>query len=114
ADSRPFVTETNAIEYEMYEQPLGPIQFIQKEDEMLITSQEDDVTLELLDSLFDTERPNLVALATTEFERFCDSPSNGGLLAYDLEQRARHESCTVDVLPEEEAKDLRSDVADVE
>ncbi|GAB2248959.1 hypothetical protein Droror1_Dr00012318 [Drosera rotundifolia] len=36
------------------------------------------------------------------------------LLAYDLKHRARRKSFTVDVLPEEEAKDLRSDVADAE
>ncbi|GAB2238942.1 hypothetical protein Droror1_Dr00024855 [Drosera rotundifolia] len=36
------------------------------------------------------------------------------LLAFDLEHRVRHESCTADVLLEEEAKDLRSDVVEAE
>ncbi|GAB2232979.1 hypothetical protein Droror1_Dr00002192 [Drosera rotundifolia] len=36
------------------------------------------------------------------------------LLAFDLEHRARFKSCTADVLPEEETKDLRSDIIDTE
>ncbi|GAB2209733.1 hypothetical protein Drorol1_Dr00026956, partial [Drosera rotundifolia] len=35
-------------------------------------------------------------------------------LAFDLECRMRYESCTADVLTEEEAKNFRSDVPDVE
>ncbi|GAB2212773.1 hypothetical protein Droror1_Dr00020759 [Drosera rotundifolia] len=34
------------------------------------------------------------------------------LFAYDLEHRARHKSCTVDIFPEEEAKEWRGDVTD--
>ncbi|GAB2236239.1 hypothetical protein Droror1_Dr00027978 [Drosera rotundifolia] len=74
---RPFVSEANVVEYGMYEQALGPIHFVQKDNEMLITSQEDDVTPELQNSLFDTGRPNLVALSVAKLGRFCDNPSDG-------------------------------------
>ncbi|GAB2232965.1 hypothetical protein Droror1_Dr00002178, partial [Drosera rotundifolia] len=60
----------------MYEQSLWPIHFVQKDDEVLITSQEDVVTPELLNSLFDTGRLNFVTLAATELGRFCSSPSD--------------------------------------
>ncbi|GAB2215470.1 hypothetical protein Droror1_Dr00019855 [Drosera rotundifolia] len=56
---------------------LGLIHFVQKDNEVLITSQEDDVTPEFLNSLFDTGRPNLVALAATKLGRFYGKPSNG-------------------------------------
>ncbi|GAB2229262.1 hypothetical protein Droror1_Dr00023400, partial [Drosera rotundifolia] len=77
ADSRPFAIETNAVEYDMYEQALGPLRFIQKDEEMLVTSQEDDVTPELLNALFDTRRPRMVALAAIEHDRHYGSSSDG-------------------------------------
>ncbi|GAB2238996.1 hypothetical protein Droror1_Dr00024909 [Drosera rotundifolia] len=36
------------------------------------------------------------------------------ILAFDLERRMRYESCTADILTEEEAKDFRSDIVDTE
>lgn len=61
----------------MYEQALGPIRFVQRDDEMMVTSQEDNVILELLNVLFDSERPSLVTLAATEHGRHFDSTSDG-------------------------------------
>ncbi|GAB2212363.1 hypothetical protein Droror1_Dr00020324, partial [Drosera rotundifolia] len=60
----------------MYEQSHEPIHLVQKDDEVLITSQENDVTPESLDSLFDIGRPNLVTLAAFETGRSGGSSSD--------------------------------------
>ncbi|GAB2217264.1 hypothetical protein Droror1_Dr00000436, partial [Drosera rotundifolia] len=96
----------------MYDRALGPIHFVQKDDETLVMSQEDEVTPELLNALFDTTRPSLVALAASEHGRHCDSSSDGALLAFDTEHKTRHEACAADVFPMKDAKDLGGDAAD--
>ncbi|GAB2284148.1 hypothetical protein Dimus_039652 [Dionaea muscipula] len=77
ADSRPFATETNAVEHGMYTQALGPIRFVQKDDETVVTSQVDDVTPELLNALFDAGRPSLVALTDTDLGRQSGASQDG-------------------------------------
>ncbi|GAB2231081.1 hypothetical protein Droror1_Dr00027368 [Drosera rotundifolia] len=79
---------------------------------MLVTSKEDDVTPELLNALYDTGRPNLVAMATTEFGEDYSNSSDGALLAFDMEHRARHVAYAADVLPVEDVEDLGGDATD--
>ncbi|GAB2232934.1 hypothetical protein Droror1_Dr00012003 [Drosera rotundifolia] len=82
----------------------GPMHLVQKDDEVVVTSQKDDITLELIDSLLDIGRSSLVTLVVTDLGRSRGNPSDGALMAYDLERRLRHKSCTANVLTEEEAE----------